>query len=141
MFFVVEYDGHDRVWDDNTNLNMSDYLDRCLNYLNDLKVISNSVNGIYVLVTKSDKIACEYKDQAVEAQKYVEKYFNGFWETLKEISKSCGVKDLKVIPFSVGNVVAKQLCEYNGKYASLVINNICKKSESTGSSLLDFLRG
>lgn len=141
MFFVVEYDGHDRVWDDNTNLNMSDYLDRCLNYLNDLKVIRNSVNGIYVLVTKSDKIACEYKDQAVEAQKYVEKYFNGFWETLKEISKSCGVKDLKVIPFSVGNVVAKQLCEYNGKYASLVINNICKKSESTGISLLDFLRG
>ena len=141
MFFVVEYDGHDRVWDDNTNLNMSDYLDRCLNYLNDLKVISNSVNGIYVLVTKSDKITCEYKDQAVEAQKYVEKYFNGFWETLKEISKSCGVKDLKVIPFSVGNVVAKQLCEYNGKYASLVINNICKKSESTGRSFLDFLRG
>ena len=141
MFFVVEYDGHDRVWDDNTNLNMSDYLDRCLNYLNDLKVISNSVNGIYVLVTKSDKIACEYKDQALEAQKYVEKYFNGFWETLKEISKSCGVKDLKVIPFSVGNVVAKQLCEYNGKYASLVINNICKKSESTGRSFLDFLRG
>lgn len=141
MFFVVEYDGHDRVWDDNTNLNMSDYLDRCLNYLNDLKVISNSVNGIYVLVTKSDKITCEYKDQAVEAQKYVEKYFNGFWETLKEISKSCGVKDLKVIPFSVGNVVAKQLCEYNGKYASLVINNICKKSEGTGRSFIDFLRG
>lgn len=141
MFFVVEYDGHDRVWDDNTNLNMSDYLDRCLNYLNDLKVISNSVNGIYVLVTKSDKIVCEYKDQAVEAQKYVEEYFNGFWETLKEISKSCGVKDLKVIPFSVGNVVAKQLCEYNGKYASLVINNICKKSESKGCSFLDFLRG
>ena len=141
MFFVVEYDGHDRVWDDNTNLNMSDYLDRCLNYLNDLKVISNSVNGIYVLVTKSDKIACEYKDQAIEAQKYVEKYFNGFWETLKEISKSCGVKDLKVIPFSVGNVVAKQLCEYNGKYASLVINNICKKSEGTGRSFIDFLRG
>ena len=141
MFFVVEYDGHDRVWDDNTNLNMSDYLDRCLNYLNDLKVISNSVNGIYVLVTKSDKIVCEYKDQAIEAQKYVEKYFNGFWETLKEISKSCGVKDLKVIPFSVGNVVAKQLCKYNGKYASLVINNICKKIESTGRSFLDFLRG
>ena len=141
MFFVVEYDGHDRVWDDNTNLNMSDYLDRCLNYLNDLKVISNSVNGIYVLVTKSDKIACEYKDQAVEAQKYVEKYFNGFWETLKEISKSCGVKDLKVIPFSVGNVVAKQLCEFNGKYAKLVLDNICKKSDSTGRSLWDFLKG
>ena len=141
MFFVVEYDGHDRIWDDNSNLNMSDYLDRCLNYLNDLKVISSSVNGIYVLVTKSDKIPCAYQDQAVEAQKYVEKYFNGFWETLKEISKSCGVKDLKVIPFSVGNVVAKQLCEYNGKYAKLVIDNICKKSESTGRSLLDFLRG
>ena len=106
-----------------------------------IAAIAAAIAGIYVLVTKSDKIACEYKDQAVEAQKYVEKYFNGFWETLKEISKSCGVKDLKVIPFSVGNVVAKQLCEYNGKYASLVINNICKKSESTGRSFLDFLRG
>lgn len=78
MFFVVEYNGHNRIWDDNSNLNMSDYLDRCLNYLNDLRIISSSVNGIYVLVTKSDMIPCEYKDQAVEAQRYVEKYFNGF---------------------------------------------------------------
>ncbi len=141
MFFVVEYDGHNRIWDDNSNLNMSDYLDRCLNYLNDLKIISNSVNGIYVLVTKCDMIPCEYKDQAIEAQKYVEKYFNGFWETLKEISKSCGVKDLKVIPFSVGNVVAKQLCKFDGKYAKLVTDTICRKSESTGNSFWDFLKG
>ncbi len=141
MFFVVEYNGHNRIWDDNSNLNMSDYLDRCLNYLNDLRIISSSVNGIYVLVTKSDMIPCEYKDQAIEAQRYVEKYFNGFWETLKEISRSCGVKDLKVIPFSVGNVVAKQLCEFNGKYAKLVLDNICKKSDSTGRSLWDFLKG
>ena len=141
MFFVVEYNGHNRIWDDNTNLNMSDYLDRCLNYLNDLKIISASVNGIYVLVTKSDMIPCAYQDQAVEAQKYVENYFNGFWETLKEISKSCGVKDLKVIPFSVGNVVAKQLCAFDGKYAKLVIDHICKKSESVGCSFWDFLKG
>lgn len=141
MFFVVEYNGHNRIWDDNSNLNMSDYLDRCLNYLNDQKIISTSVNGIYVLVTKCDMIPCEYKDQAVEAQKYVEKHFNGFWETLKEISKSCGVKDLKVIPFSVGNVVAKQLCKFDSKYAKLVTDIVCKKSESIGNSLWDFLKG
>ena len=138
MFFVVEYNGHDRVWDDNTSLTMSDYLNRCAEYLNDKKIISSSVNGIYVLVTKSDMIGCEYKELPVKAKEYVEEHFFGFWETLKDICKRSGVKDLKVLPFSVGNVVAKQLCEFDGKYAKLVLDRICDKSDSTGNSIWDF---
>ena len=141
MFFVVEYGGHDRVWDDNTNLTMSDYLDRAAHYLNDKKIISSSTNGVYVLVTKSDMIDCEYKDQAIRAKEYVEEYFNGFWETLKYICRQSGVKDLKIIPFSIGNVVAKQMCEFDGKYAKLVLEQITKKSDSTGNSFKDFLWG
>lgn len=141
MFFVVEYNGHDRVWDDNTSLTMSDYLNRCAEYLNDKKIISSSVNGIYVLVTKSDMIGCEYKELPAKAKEYVEEYFFGFWETLKDICKRSGVKDLKVLPFSVGNVVAKQLCEFDGKYAKLVLDRICDKSDSTGNSIWDFFRG
>lgn len=141
MFFVVEYGGHDRVWDDNTNLTMSDYLDRAAHYLNDKKIISSSTNGVYVLVTKSDMIDCEYKDQAVRAKEYVEEQFNGFWSTLKDICRQSGVKDLKIIPFSIGNVVAKQMCEFDGKYAKLVLEQITKKSDSTGNSFKDFLWG
>lgn len=141
MFFVVEYDGHDRVWNDNTNLTMSDYLDRCAHYLDDKKIISSSVNGVYVLVTKADMIDCEYKDQGTKAKEYVEEHFKGFWETLKDICSHSGVRDLKIIPFSIGNVVAKQLCEFNGKYAKLVLDRISEKSDSTGNSFLDFLKG
>ena len=141
MFFVVEYDGHDRVWNDNTNLTMSDYLDRCAHYLDDKKIISSSVNGVYVLVTKADMIDCEYKDQGAKAKEYVEEHFKGFWETLKDICGHSGVRDLKIIPFSIGNVVAKQLCEFNGKYAKLVLDRISEKSDSTGNSFLDFLKG
>ncbi len=141
MFFVVEYDGHDRVWNDNTNLTMSDYLDRCAHYLDDKKIISSSVNGVYVLVTKADMIDCEYKDQGAKAKEYVEEHFKGFWETLKDICSHSGVKDLKIIPFSIGNVVAKQLCEFNGKYAKLVLDRIAEKSDSTGNTFLDFLKG
>lgn len=141
MFFVVEYDGHDRVWDDNTNLTMSDYLDRCAHYLDSKKIISSSVNGVYVLVTKADMIDCEYKDQAIKAKEYVEEHFNGFWETLKDICRHSGVRDLKIIPFSIGNVVAKQLCEFDGKYAKLVLDRISDKSDSFGNSIWDFLMG
>ena len=141
MFFVVEYDGHDRVWNDNTNLTMSDYLDRCAHYLDDKKIISSSVNGVYVLVTKADMIDCEYKDQGAKAKEYVEEHFKGFWETLKDICSHSGVRDLKIIPFSIGNVVAKQLCEFNGKYAKLVLDRIAEKSDSTGNSFLDLLKG
>lgn len=140
MFFVVEYNGHDRKWDDNSHLTMSDYLNQCAEYLNEKKIISSSVNGIYVLVTKSDMIPCEYKEQSHKAVEYVEEYFRGFWETLKDICVHAGVKDLRVIPFSIGNVVAKQLCEFDGKYAKLVLDRIIEKSDSTGNSLLDFFR-
>lgn len=141
MFFVVEYNGHDRKWNDNTHLNMSDYLNQCAEYLNDKKIISSSVNGIYVLVTKCDMMPCEYQEQAIKAREYVEEYFNGFWQTLKDICIRSGVRDLKVLPFSIGNVVAKQLCEFDGRYAKLVLDRITEKSDSTGNSFLDFLKG
>ncbi len=141
MFFVVEYDGHDRQWDGNTHLTMSDYLNQCAEYLNDKKIISSSVNGIYVLVTKCDMMPCTYQEQAQMAKEYVEKNFFGFWQTLKDICMRAGVRDLKVLPFSIGNVVAKQLCEYDGRYAKLVLDRIIEKSDSTGNSLWDFLKG
>lgn len=141
MFFVVEYNGHDRQWNDNTHLNMSDYLNQCAEYLNDKKIISSSVNGIYVLVTKCDMMPCTYQEQAVKAKEYVEENFFGFWQTLKDICSRSGVRDLKVLPFSIGNVVAKQLCEFDGRYAKLVLDRITEKSDSTGNSLWDFLMG
>lgn len=141
MFFVVEYNGHDRQWEGNTHLTMSDYLNQCAEYLNDKKIISSSVNGIYVLVTKCDMMPCTYQEQAVKAKEYVEDNFYGFWQTLKDICIRAGVRDLKVLPFSIGNVVAKQLCEFDGRYAKLVLDRITEKSDSTGNSLLDFLKG
>ena len=141
MFFVVEYNGHDRSWNDNTNLTMSDYLDRCAHYLDDKKIISSSVNGIYVLLTKSDMIGCEYNELPAKAKEYIEEHFKGFWETLKDICVHSGIRDLKIIPFSIGNVVAKQLCEFDGKYAKLVLDRVIEKSDSTGNSFLDFLKG
>ena len=84
---------------------------------------------------------CEYQEQAIKAREYVEEYFNGFWQTLKDICIRSGVRDLKVLPFSIGNVVAKQLCEFDGRYAKLVLDRITEKSDSTGNSFLDFLKG
>ena len=141
MFFVVEYNGHDRMWNDNTHLNMSDYLNQCAEYLNDKKIISSSVNGIYVLVTKCDMMPCAYQEQAIKAKEYVEENFYGFWQTLKDICSRAGVRDLKVLPFSIGTVVAKQLCEFDGRYAKLVLDRITEKSDSTGNSFWDFLMG
>lgn len=130
LFFVVEYGAHDKRWDDNDNVAMADYLQNFVLRLKEKDVFTKSVKGVYILLTKADLIPCDNPETELvdKVREYIEEEFCGFWLALQGLCRDVGIKDLKVYPFSIGEVVAKQLCCFNGMYARNVVNKICEKS-------------
>lgn len=129
-FFIVAYGDDSKVWD---NVTMGSYLDCMADYLKDHKIIKKGTSGVYILVTKCDIMSCseekeKYEEQKVEAKNYIEKHLNSFYKNLEEACEEAGVKDLEIIPFSVGDVFAQQLCRFNYKYTERVLGKLILKT-------------
>ena len=126
-FFVVEYGAHEKKWD---GLNMSNYLSCMIQYLKNEKVFTKSTVGVYVLVTKCDKMDCAKEDRPRLAHEYVTQEFAAFWNTLEMTCKKAAIKDLKTLAFSIGDVFAQQLCVYDGEDTNKVIDKLLTKTPS-----------
>lgn len=126
-FFVVEYGAHEKKWD---GLNMSNYLSCMIQYLKNEKVFTKSTVGVYVLVTKCDKMDCAKEDRPRLAHEYVKQEFAAFWNTLEMTCKNAAIKDLKTLAFSIGDVFAQQLCVYDGEDTNKVIDKLLTKTPS-----------
>ena len=126
-FFVVEYGAHEKKWD---GLNMSNYLSCMIQYLKNEKVFTKSTVGVYVLVTKCDKMDCAKEDRPRLAHEYVKQEFAAFWNTLEMTCKKAAIKDLKTLAFSIGDVFAQQLCVYDGEDTNKVIDKLLTKTPS-----------
>ena len=128
-FFVVEYGAHEKKWD---GLNMSNYLSCMIQYLKNEKVFTKSTVGVYVLVTKCDKMDCAKEDRPRLAHEYVKQEFAAFWNTLEMTCKNAAIKDLKTLAFSIGDVFAQQLCVYDGEDTNKVIDKLLTKTPKMG---------
>lgn len=126
-FFVVEYGAHEKKWE---GLNMSNYLSCMIQYLKNEKVFTKSTVGVYVLVTKCDKMDCAKEDRPRLAHEYVKQEFAAFWNTLEMTCKNAAIKDLKTLAFSIGDVFAQQLCVYDGEDTNKVIDKLLTKTPS-----------
>ena len=126
-FFVVEYGAHEKKWE---GLNMSNYLSCMIQYLKNEKVFTKSTVGVYVLVTKCDKMDCAKEDRPRLAHEYVKQEFAAFWNTLEMTCKKAAIKDLKTLAFSIGDVFAQQLCVYDGEDTNKVIDKLLTKTPS-----------
>lgn len=135
-FFVVEYDAHDKKWE---GLKMVNYLDNMISFLKNENVFKKSTVGVYVLVTKCDKIPCDKEDRPEKAFEYVETEMPAFWTNLKSTCKNACVGDLKVLSFSVGEVFAKNLCKFDGHDTTKVISKLITKTNAEGG-FWDWLR-
>lgn len=129
-FFVVEYGAHDKEWE---GLKMVNYLDNMISFLKKEKIFKKSTVGVYVLVTKCDKIDCFKKeDRPKLAYEYVSQEMPSFWNNLKNTCKEASVGDLKVLSFSVGDVFAKNLCKFEGEDTIKVIDKLITKTDAEG---------
>ena len=129
-FFVVEYGAQDNEWE---GLRMVNYLDNMIGFLKQKQVFKKSTVGVYVLVTKCDKIDCSPVDRPKQAFRYVSKELPSFWNTLQTTCKATGVADLKVLSYSVGDVFTQNICKFNERDTSKVIEKLLTKTRSNGS--------
>lgn len=136
-FFVVEYGAHDKKWE---KLTMVDYLDTMMRFLTNEKVFKKSTVGVYVLVTKCDMIPCNYEDRPKMAYDYVTQELPSFWNALQRNCNNAGIKDLKVLSYSVGDVFAQNLCIFDNRDTNKVIEKLLINTYGDGS-WYDWLRG
>jgi len=135
-FFVVEYGAHDNEWE---GLKMVNYLDNMISFLKKENIFRKSTVGVYVLVTKCDKIQCPIEERPKMAFEYVTQKMPSFWNNLESTCKKASVGDLKVLSFSVGDVFAKNLCKFEGADTIKVIGKLITKTDAEGG-FWDWLR-
>jgi len=123
-FFVVEYGAEGIQWE---GLYMRDYLHACSLYIKDNKILKNS-SGVYILVTKCDKMQCPDEIIASKAEQYVQENLNSFYYNLHEACKDAHISDLKVIPFSIGDVFAGKICSYDDSFIDDVVDVLLAKT-------------
>lgn len=128
-FFVVEYGAQEKKWD---GLKMVNYLDEMITFLKDEKVFRKSTDGVYILVTKCDMIPCEREERPRLAAEYIKQYLPSFWNTLKITCEQAGVKDVKILSYSVGDVFARNLCIFDSSDTDKVITKILEKTKPRG---------
>ena len=135
-FFVVEYGAENNMWE---GLLMKDYLSTCSLFIKDNKILKNST-GVYILVTKCDKIGCNDEEIVDEAEKYVQEFLPAFYNNLRTAAKAAGIDDFQVIPFSIGEVFANQLCNYDDSFIDDVIEVLLAKTRGNKKSAIDWLK-
>lgn len=123
-FFVVEYGAENNYWEE---LSMLDYLDACSLFIRNNNILKNSV-GVYILVTKCDKMGVPDDKVYEEAGQYVQNFLPSFYTNLKSACEKAGIKDFQVLPFSIGEVFAKELCIYDDSYIDDVYDVILTKT-------------
>lgn len=135
-FFVVEYGAEDKTWE---GIYMKDYLSTCSRFIKDNKILKNS-NGVYILVTKCDKIGCSDDEIVDQAELYVKDKLPAFYNNLDKSCQKFGISDFQVIPFSIGEVFANQLCNYDDSFIDDVIEVLLAKTRGIKKSKLDWLK-
>lgn len=137
-FFIVGYNEHNST-DPDTGLSTLNYLDTMMGYLNSHNIIKRDTNGVYILVTKCDKMDCDVDERKALAEEYVKRELGNFYNNCEQMCKRAGVGDFEVIPFSIGDVFAQTLCRFSRKSTDAVLNKLILKSHAERGSLINWL--
>lgn len=144
-FFFVDYDRENKP--DAQGLTQSDYLNAAATYIMNNKVFDKTTDAIYVVVTKSDLFIDEDGNAIIgdnEKIKYainylLQKNYSSFINSLKENCERYSINGgiLKVLPFSLGKVYFKQICNFDGSEASHIVDILMERIRCSRKSILD----
>ena len=148
-FFVIEYGGADRVVDPVRlpGITQINILEDVAAFFQEKGIFQKSTVGVYVVVTKSDKIDCPREERAKKASEYVSTGQMGtFVNNLKnEYAKKARVEEFKKISFSIGEVFARSLCVFDNTDTEKIIEKLLLKTpwvtgEKPWEKILGWLR-
>ena len=131
-FFVVEYDGADKVVDPVllpgvTQLNV---LENVAAYFQEEHIFEKSSVGVYIVITKCDRIKCKREDRAKRANDYVTtgQLANFTTNLREEYAARNRIGRFQKISFSIGNVFAQNLCIFDDTDTEKIIEELILKS-------------
>lgn len=126
-FFVLEYGGHEKVFD---GIRQDQYLDGAATWLSGKGIFDKDTDAIYILVTKCD-LACPNGEDVNEVlREYIETHYIGFYKTMRQLCRKYDINggDLEIIPFSVGDIYFQDYCRFDNESASAVLDTILDNS-------------
>lgn len=146
-FFIIEYDNDDYVMENifgKGALRKSQVMQSLTDYFASSRLFDKSSVGMYILVTKCDKIP-QNEDRNEKVKAFIN---NGMWETvvrnIKDISVKAKCGGLSVLNFSIGDVFAKDLCIFKPRDAGKIVEEIEKHThayrDTFWSKLIDSFR-
>ena len=127
-FFVMEYGAENKEY---AGLAQRDYLDAAVQYIQQTGIFRKETNGVYVLITKVDKVnASDKKDLQEKLRAYISENYRNFYNVLKDICTENEINGGKVeiIPFTLGTVCFQDYCKFNGDAAAAVVRTLIKRS-------------
>ena len=140
-FFVVPYT--EREVADRDGFTTSQYLQACAQYLDNKKIIKDTTDGIYIVVTKADLMGCPPDQYSKEADAYIHRKYKSFITSMEKICSNNGIgtssKRVEILPFSIGEMVALEACKFNATGAERFIDLLCEKSYKEKSKCRKFI--
>lgn len=142
-FFIFEYGSHEKTIEINgSEVEIPDCLHALMSLLIKLKVFKKSTVGIYLLMTKADRLLCEKEDRPEKAEEYFNEHFSSFKNELEEICSDSFIGDFCGITFSIGDVYAQQICKFDGADTEKLLQKLFLKSKPENDNrFMKWLKG
>lgn len=133
-FFVIEYGAEDKLY---RGLTQRDYLDAAAAYIQSTGIFKKDTVGVYILITKVDKVKFESGSLKDELRTYMKDNYKGFYNILERICKDNDINGGKVAiqPFSLGKVCFRDYCKFNDMYAVEVVRIIMGRAYGSKNNL------
>lgn len=130
-FFVIEYGAGNKIYN---QIRQDVYLQRAAEELERLDVFTRYTDAIYILLTKSDKAeafnSANKEEEENHFKNYMSQHYGGFYRALKTICRKHEInnKELKFVPFSIGDVCFKKFCRFDSSSAREILDQILDNS-------------
>lgn len=139
-FFFIDYDVENNP--DADGYCQSDYLNAAATYFNDRRnnLFSKTTDAIYIVLTKSDLMACEKEDRVKQLKGYLQNHnFLAFVNSLRSKCQENSINAKRILgtPFALGKVYFQQICEFDPETANNIIDILIRRISAKKESILD----
>lgn len=126
-FFVVEYGAQDKKI---RNMSQDSYLQAAISYIKEMDIFDEFTDGVYMIVTKSDKADVEDSELGAHLANYIDTYYKGLYGGLVDICEKKEINGGHVarFPFSIGKVCFQNLCMFDKEWTQRIIEEIKERS-------------
>lgn len=131
-FFVIEYGAENRQYD---GFPQNTYLNGALQYIDQTGILNKDTDGLYILLSKSDKAIEDGIEDFDDIRNYISKGYANFYNGLVKLSKQYEINGghVDIVPFTLGKVCFKDFCLFDGTDSEEVVKILLERSYALDS--------